>query len=178
MKRTKIFQNTATKPPYNRNIFLIYIRVFFIGSFCHEICCSGSRICKNMPAGFRLGGGGAPSSLVQVDGPVHGLSAGGLQGASCQKQGAGEGVLHGHLPLLDLSIWVPNSFVIDCVCWVVWACLNVLCWQGPLLERSLSRVCVGGILLARGVVRTLLATGTVLESTAGTCLRIRSDIYH
>ena len=44
------------------------------------------------------GGGGAPSSLVHVDGPVHGLSAGGLQGDSCQKQGAGEGVLHGHLP--------------------------------------------------------------------------------
>ena len=35
----------------------------------------------------------------------------------------------------------------------------------------------GGLLLARGVVRTLLATGTVLESTAGVFLRIRSDIY-
>ena len=35
----------------------------------------------------------------------------------------------------------------------------------------------GGILLARGVVRTLLATGTVLESTAGMFLRIRSDIH-
>ena len=71
---------------------------------------------KNMPAGFRLGSGatriqaylatlnpgGAPSSLVQVDGPVHGLSAGGLQGASCQKQGVGEGVLHGHLPSVRL----------------------------------------------------------------------------
>ena len=45
---------------------------------------------------------GAPSSLVQVDGPVLGLSAGDLQGASCQKQGAGEGVLHGHLPLVRL----------------------------------------------------------------------------
>ena len=45
---------------------------------------------------------GAPSSLVQVDGPVHGLSAGGLQGASCQKQEAGEGVLYAHLPLARL----------------------------------------------------------------------------
>ena len=34
---------------------------------------------------------------------------------------------------------------------------------GPLLEKSLSRACVEGFLLARGVVRTLLATGTVLE---------------
>ena len=33
---------------------------------------------------------------------MHGLSAGGLQGASCQKQGAGEGVLHGHLPSVRL----------------------------------------------------------------------------
>ena len=73
---------------------------------------------------------------------------------------------------LDLSIWVPNSFVIHCVCWVVWACLNVLYWHGPLLERTLLRACVGGILPARGVVRTLLATGTVLESTAGMFLRI------
>ena len=66
-----------------------------------------------MPAGFRLGSGeariqawlatlnpgGAPSSRVQVDGPLHGLSAGGLQGSSSQKQGPGEGVLHGHPPL-------------------------------------------------------------------------------
>ena len=28
--------------------------------------------------------------------------------------------------------------------------LNVLCWHGSLLERSLSRACVGGFLLARG----------------------------
>ena len=69
-----------------------------------------------MPAAFRLRFGsspnpglagdskprGAPSSLVQVDGPVHGISASGLQGASCQKQGTGEGVLHGHLPSVTL----------------------------------------------------------------------------
>ena len=65
-----------------------------------------------MPAGFCLGSGtglagdsnprGAPSRLAQVNGPVHGLSAGGLQGASCQKQGAGEAVLHGHLPSVRL----------------------------------------------------------------------------
>ena len=37
---------------------------------------------------------------------------------------------------------------------------------------------MGGILLAMGggVVRTFLATGTVLESTAGIFLRVRSDI--
>ena len=40
---------------------------------------------------------------------------------------------------------------------------------------SLSLACVGGILLARGVVRSLLANGTVLESTAGMFLGIRSD---
>ena len=37
-----------------------------------------------------------------MDGPVHGLSAGGLQGNNCQKQGAGEGVLYGHLPIVRL----------------------------------------------------------------------------
>ena len=76
---------------------------------------------------------------------------------------------------------MPNSFVIDCVCCVVWACLNVLCWHGPPAGKLPVSACVGGILLATGVVRTqgvvrsLLATGTVLESTAGMFLRIRSD---
>ena len=37
-----------------------------------------------------------------MDGPVHGLSAGGLQGNNCQKQGAGEGVLYAHLPIVRL----------------------------------------------------------------------------
>ena len=65
-----------------------------------------------MPAGFRQPetgvagdskpGGGAPSRPAQVDGPVHGLCAGGLQGASCQKPRAGEGVLCAHLPLVRL----------------------------------------------------------------------------
>ena len=32
---------------------------------------------------------GTLSRLGQVDGPVHGVSAGGLLGASCQKQGGG-----------------------------------------------------------------------------------------
>ena len=68
---------------------------------------------RTCPPAFRLGSGaariqawlatlnpgGAPSSLVQVDGPVHGSSAGGLQGASCQKQGEGKGFLYGHLAL-------------------------------------------------------------------------------
>ena len=44
------------------------------------------------------------------------------------------------------------------------------CWRGPCYVLAW-----GGILLARGVVRTLLATGTVLESAAGMFLRIRSD---
>ena len=35
----------------------------------------------------------------------------------------------------------------------------------------------GGVLLARGVVRSLLGTGTVLESTAGMVLRTRSELY-
>ena len=34
----------------------------------------------------------------------------------------------------------------------------------------------GGILLAMGVVRSLLATGTFLESSAGLFLEMRSDI--
>ena len=47
-----------------------------------------------------------------MDGPVHGLSAGGLQGASCQKQGAGEG--------LECSVltWPPAGDV------------PVMCWRG------------------------------------------------
>ena len=47
-----------------------------------------------------LNPGGAPSRLGQVNSPVHGLSAGGLLGASCEKQGRGEGVLYVHLPLV------------------------------------------------------------------------------
>ena len=99
------------------------------------------------------------------------------RGPAVKSRGQGRVSCTDTSPQLDLSIWVPNSFVIDCVCWVVWACLNVLCWHGPLLERSLSCACMGDILLARGVIRTLLATGTILESTAGMFLRIRSDIY-
>ena len=36
---------------------------------------------------------------------------------------------------------------------------------------------MGAILLARGMVTSLLAAGTVFESTAGMFLRIRSDIF-
>ena len=46
--------------------------------------------------------------------------------------------------------------------------------MAPCWRRPLSHACVGGIVPARGVVRTLLTTGTVLESTAGMFLRIRS----
>ena len=68
------------------------------------------RIRKNIAAGFRLGSGlagdskpiEARSSLAQLDGPVHGLSAGGLQGGSCQRQGAGKGVFYARLPLVSL----------------------------------------------------------------------------
>ena len=98
------------------------------------------------------------------------------RGPAVKSRGQGRVSCTDTSPQSDLSIWVPYSFVIDCVCWVVWACLNVLCWHGPLLERSLSRARLGGFLLARGVVRTPLATVTVLESTAGMFLRIRSDI--
>ena len=74
--------------------------------FSKKVDWISNRIRKNRPQAWlaTLNPGGAPSSLAQVDGPVHGLSASGLQGASCQKQWPGEGVLHGHLPLLDLSI--------------------------------------------------------------------------
>ena len=46
------------------------------------------------------------------------------------------------------------------------------CWRRPCHVLAW-----GGIVPARGVVRTLLATGTVLESTAGMFLRIRSEGY-
>ena len=45
---------------------------------------------------------------------------------------------------------MPNNFVIDRVCSVVVACLNVLCLYGTLLENSTSRAGVGATLLARG----------------------------
>ena len=48
------------------------------------------------------------------------------------------------------------------------------CWRRPCHVLALG-VGEGGIVLARGVVRTLLPTGTVLESTEGVFLRIRSD---
>ena len=38
-----------------------------------------------------------------VNGPVNGLSAGGLLGASCQKQGGGAGVLYVHTHLVRLG---------------------------------------------------------------------------
>ena len=86
---------------------------------------------KNMAAGFRLGSGaariqaqlatlnagGAPSRLPQVNGSVHGLSAGGLQGDQLSKAGGRGGLSCTHTSSqLVLSILVPNSFVIDCVC--------------------------------------------------------------
>ena len=44
--------------------------------------------------------------------------------------------------------------------------------------REVPVTCLrGGILLARRVVRALLATGTVLELTAGMFLGIQSDMY-
>ena len=71
-----------------------------------------------------------------------------------------------------------NNFFIDCVCSVFLTLLecSVLAW----MERSMlmSRACVGGLLLAKGVVSSLLATGTVLGSTASMFLRIRSDIQN
>ena len=42
-----------------------------------------------------------------------------------------------------------------------------LCWHGTLLEKSMSRACVGAILLTRGVVSSVLAAVTVFESTWG-----------
>ena len=41
---------------------------------------------------------------------------------------------------------------------------------------SLSRACVGDFLLAKGVVRFLVATGIFLGLTTGMFLGIRSDI--
>ena len=47
-----------------------------------------------------------------MDEPVHGLSAGGLQSASCQKQAEGEGVRHGHLPSVRLVNLSANQIVL------------------------------------------------------------------
>ena len=143
-----------------------------------------------MAAGFRLGSGAA--ELATLNPGWGGLRQAWLRWmaqsmgyllVACREpavksRGQGRVSCTDTSPPLDLLILVPNNFVIDCVCWVVWACLNVVCWHGPLLETSLSRACVGGrgIVPAKGVVRTLLFTGTVLESTAGMFLRIRSDI--
>ena len=72
---------------------------------------------KTCQPGFRLGfgrnqnaslagdsnPGGAPPRLGRVNGPVNGLSAGGLLEASCQKQGGREAVLYGHVHLVRLG---------------------------------------------------------------------------
>ena len=55
---------------------------------------------------------GAPSRLAgQVNSPVRKLSTSGLLGASCEKQGKGEGVLYVHLSLVRLrSILAAGTF--------------------------------------------------------------------
>ena len=51
--------------------------------------------------------------------------------------------------------------------------------MAPCWRRPCHVLAWGGIVPARGVVRTLLATGTdFLESTAGMFLRLRSDIEY
>ena len=120
--------------------------------------------------------GGRPSSrLAVVDGPVSGLSAGCLQGASCQKHGAGEGVLYAHFHLVSLVNFSAKQFcywlcllsclgLLECsvLTWPPAGYVPVTCWRG-------------GYCPSQGVVRTLLVAGTVLKSTAGMFLRIRSD---
>ena len=45
-----------------------------------------------------------------MNSPVHGLSAGGLLGASCQKQGGGEGVFYVQLPVVRLGLLRAKLF--------------------------------------------------------------------
>ena len=45
---------------------------------------------------------------------MHGLSAGGLQGASCQKQEEGEGFLHGHPPLRETQCLLSCLGLLEC----------------------------------------------------------------
>ena len=125
----------------------------------------------------RGGGGGIRQAWFRWMAQCMGYLLVACKGPAVKSSGQGRVSCTDTSPQLDLSIWVKYSFVIDCVCSAVWACLNVLCWHDPLLERSLSRACLGGILLARGVVRKPLATVTILEFTAGMFLRIRSAIH-
>ena len=119
--------------------------------------------------------GETPSRRGQVDGPVHGLSAGSLLGASCQNRGGGEfeGVLYvhlhlgrpGHLSELEWT-WIWVHFL---------ECAVLTC--NPASEIPVT--CLRGRYSAsQGVVRSLLATGTYLKSTAGMFLRIQSDVFY
>ena len=67
------------------------------------------------------------------------------------------------LPVLVQLFELAQMFCVD----------TAPCWRHPCHMHVL-----GGILPARGVVRSLLATRTVLESTVGMFLQIRSDIWN
>ena len=77
--------------------------------------------------------------------------------------------MHGHLPSVRL-VNLSAKFLLSCL--GLLEC-SVLTWP-PAGEVPVTCL-LWGILLAREVVRTPLATETVLVSTAGMFLRIRSD---
>ena len=123
--------------------------------------CISERFCKNMLARFLPGFGCSPNPGLASNSKPRGCSVKAgpgtwpsqwpiccwLAGVQVSKTGGGEGRVSctDTSTYLDLKIRVPNNFVVDCVCSVVKACLNVLCWHGTLLEKSMSHACREGV---------------------------------
>lgn len=90
------------------------------------------------------------------------LSAGGLLGATCQKQVAREVVLSEHLHLDTLGYLIANNLVINCVCSVVETYMNVCVDIGPCWSHVHAW---GTNRLVREVLRSFLAAAGVLSSS-------------
>ena len=151
--------------------------------------CTFERFWKNVPARFLLDSGKlatlypgeAPSRPCWAHGLGIGLSAGGLLGASCQKQRGGEGVFYWHSQLA--RTWVFSVKLAWCwLClWVfysvVWPCLRLLCWHGTLLEWPMPRACVIGQSPSQGGGQRTSGGWDCLWVNAGMFLRIPLDTY-
>ena len=100
-----------------------------------------------------------------------------LAGGSCQKQGAGEGVLYAHLPLVRLVNFSAKQF---CYWLCLLSCLgllecSVLTWPSA---GDVPVTCWrGGYCPSQGGCQNTPGHWDGLKSTAGMFLRIQSHIY-
>ena len=114
-------------------------------------------------------GWGAPSWLGRVHGPVNGLFAGGLLGPTVKSRGKGKLFCTDTSTYLDLGIWVPNNFVIDCFFFqlfkLTWMfCVDMAsCWRGSCHVHAFAWVASCFPCQEGGQI----TTGTVLDSAVG-----------